>query len=925
MIMFMTGPRYKPPPGVGVLAALFTLLSRGVVTGTEGRTTTRAAGALKGSSNNGAVGKILETLQNLADSMAEENKADAENYRATFQWCQSTFKSRKDAEAEHEAIANELRSKAKVTEAVNRQLKDEVGSLNAEIQDAVAAIEQGSRLRQTEHEDYLREQKGTADSLSMLNRASEALRGRNGQVDRQTLMQVAANVKQIAEASGLASEAEKVQLWDAAEFGGRQVDLQQDNDQIAIQSTRQSVEAVLKQLTSTFTQSIETAQEQEKHALEEYDSLIRLKKQALLQLQTAKDSKDAALAESEQRIAQLKRALQDAEQVSGASKDYISALKKVCMDASNGWAARQSAQQEVLSGLQDAGRVIQDLEAPQDQVQDTNNDYPTTTEQFIPATTSFLQEMSTTTTKTKSRGETFSSTSSSYDDLGMFAPGELGRGANNDILPAYSSSRMYSTAPSVSSLRVTAFPSSNGQEAGHDLRSEEQTGRINTAETPISSLSESSSSPSSSSSRNNKEATFASVKNMVQKMMREIKEATENEDSHKRWCEAEVSKSEGIEQDKSAKLRRVSTKVDNEKEALGEIQQNLAVLKREQQLLKGEFQSGFVQGARRSEKALFQKASQNHQVAGQILQQAVVILQRYNALMQENALHEQQTNFLSAAAAGGKAMREMDNKPIDGLAALQTKYQQLREAAERSENAGELGEEVLGRSLDTLEGKLQQAVQYRENLALQARAELDADGEDASGLKKQEQAANDYVTKLKSACGDILGHYDERQGRREANLKALEDARNLINVDNADEIHEQLSKLANNADAAAGQLLEISTSARGPASSRGRGGSDVSSGTPLFKSNINSMMSTMNLVEDSRYEHSSGPSSSRGPLVTMTKRPPATPSKGGNMLLDLQSLQSISSTQRGLAEENQNDVSGGGSTLAMLPAGGMGI
>ena len=50
------------------------------------------------------------------------------------------------------------------------------------------------------------------------------------------------------------------------------------------------------------------------------------------------------------------------------------------------------------------------------------------------------------------------------------------------------------------------------------------------------------------------------------------------------------------------------------------------------------------------------------------------------------------------------------------------------------------------------------------------------------------------------------------QARRESNLRALEDARNIINVDNADEIHEQLSKLAMNADAAAGKLVQMTSS-----------------------------------------------------------------------------------------------------------------
>ena len=100
---------------------------------------------------------------------------------------------------------------------------------------------------------------------------------------------------------------------------------------------------------------------------------------------------------------------------------------------------------------------------------------------------------------------------------------------------------------------------------------------------------------------------------------------------------------------------------------------------------------------------------------------------------------------------------------VDGLGSLQTKYQQLREACDKSENDSELSAQLVERSLNKFEDKLQQAFQYRQNLALQARAGLDADSEDSSGLKKQTDSADSYLVKLKTACGDILTHYEERQ------------------------------------------------------------------------------------------------------------------------------------------------------------------
>lgn len=91
-------------------------------------------------------------------------------------------------------------------------------------------------------------------------------------------------------------------------------------------------------------------------------------------------------------------------------------------------------------------------------------------------------------------------------------------------------------------------------------------------------------------------------------------------------------------------------------------------------------------------------------------------------------------------------------------------------------------------------------------MRLQAQASLDSDLEDANGLEGQFNAGKSYLTRLRSACEGILTHYEERKSRREANLKALQNAKSIINIENADEIHQKLASLAQDADDAAAGL-----------------------------------------------------------------------------------------------------------------------
>merc|ERR1719463_361994 len=91
-----------------------------------------------------------------------------------------------------------------------------------------------------------------------------------------------------------------------------------------------------------------------------------------------------------------------------------------------------------------------------------------------------------------------------------------------------------------------------------------------------------------------------------------------DEDKHKNWCDGEISKNQAIVDDKATKLQRLSTKIDNQKEMVGELDQDLQLLAKEA----GSLQQLQALGTLRiAEKNAYQKGAQNHQMASQILKQ----------------------------------------------------------------------------------------------------------------------------------------------------------------------------------------------------------------------------------------------------------------------------------------------------------------
>merc|ERR1719316_2386072 len=58
--------------------------------------------------------------------------------------------------------------------------------------------------------------------------------------------------------------------------------------------------------------------------------------------------------------------------------------------------------------------------------------------------------------------------------------------------------------------------------------------------------------------------TYSAVKQMVDQMATQIQTADADEQKHQAWCNSEISKNQAVLDDKSTKLQRLATKIDNE-------------------------------------------------------------------------------------------------------------------------------------------------------------------------------------------------------------------------------------------------------------------------------------------------------------------------------------------------------------------------
>lgn len=300
--------------------------------------------------------------------------------------------------------------------------------------------------------------------------------------------------------------------------------------------------------------------------------------------------------------------------------------------------------------------------------------------------------------------------------------------------------------------------------------------------------------------------TYRAVTGMIESMSGQIQSSTSDEDKHKEWCDREITTNSGAQSEKSAKLQRLATKIDNQREMVSSLDADLKGETDESTSLQETLK--MLAKLRMEERDLHTKSTQNHQMATQILAQATTILQRVNAL----AAQSQAPSTFGFLQAGGESqMNAVSGAAVESLSSLQSRYATLMSSCDKAETQAGLDLEAFGRASQTLQESLARSHNYKTSVRLEGMSGLDQDTEDEASIKASLQSTTEYLNRLRSSCAGILQHYDERRQRREQSLQVLNQAKNVISVDNAEEIHSQLSTLAANTDNLAAKLVSTST------------------------------------------------------------------------------------------------------------------
>lgn len=264
---------------------------------------------------------------------------------------------------------------------------------------------------------------------------------------------------------------------------------------------------------------------------------------------------------------------------------------------------------------------------------------------------------------------------------------------------------------------------------------------------------------------------------VVNQLQGQLTSGETDEEKHKAWCQSETSKNHAALTEKSTKLQHVSTKIESRRGTVSEVDQDLQLLARENQTLQVRLvKLGQVTQAESKGEAT---AAQDHGMAGQILKQATMILERFGSAQRPAPAAPE--SFLQVASSPQRGPAHVSL--VEGLKETALRYQQLGQVLAQSKSQSESDLKVIARSSQDLRSVLVQAKDYQTSLRIDLMSGLDSDQEDQGALSSEVESVKAYDKHLQQACADIATDYDERTTRRKDDIKELEQAGTTISAD----------------------------------------------------------------------------------------------------------------------------------------------
>lgn len=265
---------------------------------------------------------------------------------------------------------------------------------------------------------------------------------------------------------------------------------------------------------------------------------------------------------------------------------------------------------------------------------------------------------------------------------------------------------------------------------------------------------------------------FQKVRKLIFDLITRLQDESNNEASHKGWCDKELKTNKLTRNNKAKELNRVHAQIDQTTAKVKKLQEHIAVLTKD--LAENAEAKATAVELRAEEKTRNEEAIEDAKQGQEAVSQAMTILKDFYAKA-SSADNSQQyaKDFKGQQASGAGVLSMMEVIESDFV-----RVEQDTKVAEK--RAEELHEQFLHET-DVDNAAKETTKNHQEGELVESESELSTlKNEDQPALKADLDAANAYYDKLKPACVDTGSTFEERAARREQEIQALKEALEIL-------------------------------------------------------------------------------------------------------------------------------------------------
>jgi len=255
---------------------------------------------------------------------------------------------------------------------------------------------------------------------------------------------------------------------------------------------------------------------------------------------------------------------------------------------------------------------------------------------------------------------------------------------------------------------------------------------------------------------------FAKVKGLIQDMLERLLKNGEADASHKAYCDKEMGETLEKKENKDANIEKLSTKIDSMTARAAQLKDEVAGLQKE--LAELAASTAAMDKLRRDEHDRFVADKADTEAGLQGVQMALKILREYYA--SDGKAHE------AADGAGGGIIGLLEVVESDfskAAAQISTTEMSAQSDYDRETKANEI-----------TKATKEQDVKYKTKEAKQLDSAVAEATSDREGVQAELSAILEYKGHLVEMCVAKPETYDERKGRREAEIAGLKEALSIL-------------------------------------------------------------------------------------------------------------------------------------------------